>query len=343
MAGWRAVDQEPVASRHAITAGLEAVLEALEGMSPQSRPVVAACWQDQAYIDVPDLLLERIAAIADLTVACTGRPTLPPGATHVRLEDGHSEADEWSVVGLNSGCGIAFVAHEVHASLPATTVEGGRTFRYDVSTETPLVVAHARRLHRMFGARLAPRASAHLAEVITQLSRRPDLGDDALETLGQRVHKLVEEADRDRRDATMNLDTTGGLAMLAGWLGDAGPRAPALGMVVVRSNVRGVTAVLRQQARAIGRVGDLIVDVPPDAAMLVLPGLVGDVLQRRADEVCEMLTTALGSTDVNAGVNAEVDACAIELPAETARRDIVGGLSQALARLRSTTPTAATH
>jgi hypothetical protein len=30
-------------------------------------------------------------------------------------------------------------------------------------------------------------------------------------------------------------------------------------------------------------VGDLLVDVPPDAAMIVVPGLVGDMLQARAD------------------------------------------------------------
>jgi hypothetical protein len=333
MTGWLAVDQEPVASRHAVAAGLEAVLETLTGMSHRSRPVVAACWQDEAYVDVPDHLLVRIAAIADLVVACTGRPTLPPNVAHVQLEEGHPEADEWSVVGLSSECGVALVSHELRASLPAATVEGGRTFRYDVSAETPLVVAHARRLHRMFGARLAPRASAHLAEVIMQLSCRPDLGHASLATFGERVHDLVEAADRDRRDATMNLDAPGGLATLAGWLADAGPRAPALGMVVVRSNVRGATAILRQQAHAIGRVGDLLVDVPPDAAMIVVPGLVGDVLQARADEVCAMLTTALGSADTDA----DVHACTVEVPAESARRDLVGSLSQALAMLRSTT------
>ncbi len=327
MAGWRAVDQEPVASRHAIAAGLEAVLETLEGMAHQSRPVVAACWQDQAYIDVPNHLLARIAAIADLIVACTGRPTLPEGAIHVPLDDGHAEANEWSVVGLTGERGISLVAHEVRASLPAGTVEGGRAFRYDVSAETPIVVAHARRLHRTFGARLDPRTSAHFGEVVTALASRPEL-DPSLESHGDSIVEIVEAADSTRRETTMNPGDTSGLAALADWLADAGPRSPALGMVVVRSSVRGVTNVLREQARAVGRVGDLTVDVPPDAAMLVLPSLVGDALQRRADEVCAMLSTALGTADV--------DACAVEVPAETARRDLVGSLSTALATLRST-------
>ena len=141
----------------------------------------------------------------------------------------------------------------------------------------------------------------------------------------RRVDEVIAAADDERRAHTALPSDTGGLAGLAEWLGDAGPRAPSLGMIVVRSGARGLTSQLRGHAARIGRVGDIIVDVPPDAAMMVAPGLHGEALEARADEVCGLLVRGPGT--------GEVDALAVDVPAEHARRDLVGSLGVAL-RLR---------
>ena len=60
--------------------------------------------------------------------------------------------------------------------------------------------------------------------------------------------------------------------------------------------------------------------------MMVAPGLHGEALEERADEVCGLLCETLHTGDV--------DALAVDVPAEKARRDLVGSLGVALARLR---------
>lgn len=291
-----------------------------------SRPVVIACWQDEAYLDVPPGLLDRLARVADLSVACVGRPHLTMPADHVPLEGDEPLASEWSVVAVTPTCGLALVANEVRASLPATTVEGGRAFRYDATDDPRVVVAHARRLLRSFGARMTPDAAARLAGATTDFDSEADMVGH-LDLRVASVHAAITAADDQRREHAELPADAGGLAGLAAWLADAGPRAPSLGMVVVRSEVRGVAAQLREHAARLGRVGDIVVDVPPDAAMLVLPGLSGEALGERAEEVEALLAGTLG-TDA-------VDALAVDVPAEHARRDLVGNLGEALARLRA--------
>lgn len=326
MAGWRTADQEPVASRHAIARGMDALVDAIEQLSRDgARPAVTACWQDEAYLDVPPGLLDRLATVADLTIACVGRPRLSRDADHVQVEPGEEIAEEWSIVAVTATGGVALVAHEVEASLPALTVEGGRTFRYDATDEPRAVVAHARRLLRLFGARMQPDAAARLASATTGFSSGAQVGEHVDALCGAVEAAIAAADDRRREDASLPSDT-GGLAGLADWLADAGPRAPSLGMIVVRCDARGMTTQLREHAARIGRVGDIIVDVPPDAAMMVAPGLHGDALEACADEICGLLAESVGTGDV--------DAVTVDVPAEHARRDLVGSLGTALVELR---------
>lgn len=322
--GWRAVDQEPVASRQAVAAGMERVLAAIEAAAETGvRPVVAACWQDEAYLDVPPGLLRRLATAADVVVACAGRPRLPQGVAHVPTEPDESITAEWSIVALTPTWGVSLVATEVAATLPAGTVEAGRAFRVSCDDDQRIVVAHARRLARTFGARMEPGDSARLHTAVATLAD----ADGERTNLRMTLERVVERADESRRAAAPDPHVHGGgLAALADWLIDAGPRAPSLGMVVVRSDTRGLTSLLRDHATAIGRVGDIIVDVPPDATMIVLPGLTGASLEERADEVCSLVSAALPRCTVTA--------IAQEVPAEHARHDLVGSLGTALARLR---------
>ncbi len=325
MAGWRAADQEPVASRAAIARGMEALALAVENLAADGdRPVVTACWQDAAYLDVPTGLLERLAATCSLVVACVGRADLPDGAEGVELERDDPLAAEWSLVATSPRGGAALVANEVPATLPASTVEGGRAFRYDATDDPRVVVAHARRLQRIFGARLDPEVAVQFAAATTAVGATIE-GSEHVDRLTEAVDDAINAADDARRDEVDHQRDTGGLAGLAAWLGDAGPRAPSLGMIVVRCGEPGLTGALRRHAREIGRVGDIIVDVPPDAAMLVAPGLDDGALANRADDVCALLAEVLSTADV--------DAIAVDVPAEHARHDLVGNLGTALAQL----------
>lgn len=332
MAGWRAADQEPVASRHAIARGMQATVTAIEGLATDdgSRPAVIACWQDEAYLDVPPGLLDHLATIADLSIACVGQPPVTTAAELLQVEPDESISDEWSIVAVTPSRGLALVANEVAASLPARTVEDGRAFRYDATDDPRVAVAHARRLLRTFGARMSPDASARLAAATTGCAQQIST-EEHVDVLTAGVKRVIDRADDARREGATLPDDTGGLAGLAAWLADAGPRAPSLGMIVVRSGEPGLTATLREHATRIGRVGDIIVDVPPDAAMMVAPGLHGDALEDRTDEVCGLMCEALATADVHA--------LAVDVPAEHARRDLVGSLGMALARLRQQQPT----
>lgn len=311
---------------------MEALVTAIEELAEDGvRPAVVACWQDEAYLHVPPGLLDHLATLTDLTIACVGRPSMDAQADHVHLEADEPIGDEWSIVAVTPRSGVALVANEVAASLPARTVEGGRAFRYDTTDDPRVVVAHARRLLRTLGARMSPDASARLGAAATGCAESI-MTEDHVDVLTARVAHTIERADDARRENATLPDDTGGLAGLAAWLADAGPRAPSLGMIVVRSNESGLTATLRQHATRVGRVGDIIVDVPPDAAMMVAPGLHGDALQERADEICGVMCEALSTGDVHA--------LAVDVPAEHARRDLVGSLGTALARLRQQQTTA---
>lgn len=287
-------------------------------------PVVAVCWQDEAYLDVPPGLLDRLAGICRLTIACVGRPHLTQDVAHVEVEPDEAIAEEWSVVAMTPTAGVVLVANEVAASLPAQTVEDGRAFRYDATDDPRVVVAHARRLLRTFGARMQPDAAARFSAAATGIAGQAT--EDHLDVRTQPVDEAISAADDARREHTALPSDTSGLAGLADWLADAGPRAPSLGMIVVRSEAAGLTTSLRQHSNRIGRVGDVVVDVPPDAAMMVAPGLHGEALEERADEVCGLLCETLRTGDVHA--------LAVDVPAEHARRDLVGSLGVALARLR---------
>lgn len=326
MAGWRAADQEPVASRAAIARGMEALAVAVDQLGADGhRPVVTACWQDAAYLDVPDGLLDRLSTTCDVIVACVGRARNVEGRDIVELDDEDALAAEWSLVAMSPAGGVALVANEVSASLPAATVESGRAFRYDATDDPRVVVAHARRLQRTLGARMSPDSAAALAAATTAVAEQAH-GDDHVDVLTTAVDVVIADADDARRAQVDVHQRSGGLAGLAEWLGDAGPRAPSLGMIVVRSDAPGLTSALRSHAHEIGRVGDIIVDVPPDAAMLVAPGLHDRALAARADDVCALLADVLGTGGV--------DALAVDVLAERARRDLVGSLGAALTQLR---------
>lgn len=312
---------------------MEALAAAVEDLAADGdRPVVTACWQDAAYLDVPTGLLDRLAATCTLVVACVGRAKLPDGVEGIELEPSEPIAAEWSVVATSPRGGAALVANEVPASLPARTVEGGRAFRYDATDDPQVVVAHARRLQRTFGARLLPDVAAALAAATTAVDATIG-GREHVDRLTTQVDAAITTADDERRGEVDIQGGTGGLAGLAEWLDDAGPRAPSLGMIVVRCGEPGLTPALRRHAREIGRVGDIIVDVPPDAAMLVAPGLDDGALEDRADDVCALLAEVLATADV--------DAVAVDVPAEHARHDLVGSLGLALAQLHERATSAA--
>lgn len=326
MTAWRSVDEGSVASRRALVAGMEEVARTVHGLAATTGEVrVLACWQDAAYVEEHLLLLDDLARHARVVVACAGRPRVPEGVEHVELLDDDPLARELSLVVTSPHGGVALLGTELGATLPAPTIEEARAFRWQVTQRRGEVVAHARRLLRDLGARLAPEAAASMLAGLTEMA-----AGDPTDVLDghELIIVTVSAVDEHRHVRVAQRPEHGGLATLATWLSDAGPRSPLLGLIVVRATAdRAVPEVLRQYAMELGRAGDLVVDVPPDAAMLVLPNLSGDGLVRRSERVVDELRQALGTDDVVA-VSAEV-------PAEDARRDLVGELGRLLIQLRT--------
>lgn len=326
MTAVRRADEGRVTSRAALVAGMEEVARTVAGLAATADGVrVVVCLQDAAYAERHVLLLDDLARHAEVVVACAGLPRLPTGVAHARLEDDDELTRELSVVVVGPDGGAALVGTELPTTLPAPTLEDGRAFRWEATHRRTAVVAHARRLLRDLGARLEPAVAADLLARVTALADVE--GDDVLPGT-ERLLVTVSAVDEHRHVRTPPEPGAGGLAALAGWLADAGPRAPRLGLLVVRAPVpRSQREVLRDRLQELARVGDLVVAVPPDAAMLVLPGLVGARLQQRADRVVTELRDAFSG--------AEVSAVAQEVPAVDARRDLVGQLGLLLARLRA--------
>lgn len=329
---WRAADQQPVTTRHAIAAALAAVVDEVVELarSTGTRPAVIACWQHAMYAADDVAIIDRLASVADVIVACVDRPALPVGAEHAELDADEPLAAEWSLTAITPYAALSFVATEVGTSLPAPTVESGRAFRYDVSLDTSEVIAVASRLLRDVGARIRPLAMAELRRTCTLLSdlTTDEDGDEReRHPFEHRIEQIIADMDSDRRSRVPTPNPGGGLTTLADWLDDAGPRSPALGMIVVHATAPGITALLRAHAHAVGRVGDLIVDVPPDAAMIVIPDLTGAALQARTD-------TVRAATADSMGPGVRVSAIGAEVPAIEARHDLVGSLSHAIAALR---------
>lgn len=331
MDGARAADQQQVATRLAISSALDVVADAIEALGAASgvRPAVVACWQDVAYVGGPPGLLSRLAESCDVVVACVGLPLLPTEIAHAQLEREEALAGEWSLTAITPSGGLRFTAEDLGIALPAMRVEDGRAFRWTVTVLPGAVVAGTQQLLRELGARIAPATTAALQTAVARLGDIVTEAGDAIvdESLPSRVTARIEEADDRRRRHTTAPPPVGGLTALSDWLTGAGPRSPALGMIVVHCDGCAVTASLRDQAHALGRVGDLVVDVPPDAAMLVMPGLIGVALQQRTEAVREMVASVLGRDDVHA-IGAEV-------PAIEARADLVGSLGRALVQLRT--------
>ena len=331
MDGARAADQQQVATRIAIGSALGIVADEIEALAAAGdlRPTVIACWQDDAYVGTPPGLLSRLAESCEVVVACTGQPLLPVGAVHVELDGDEELAREWSLTMIAPTGGLRFTAEDLGVALPALRVEDGRAFRWTSAVAADAVVASTQRLVRELGARVPPATAARLHAATTHLAgTMTEAGDaDVDDSLHARLTERVEDSDDHRRMHTAAPRPMGGLTALSDWLTDAGPRSPALGMVVVHCDGCAVTASLRDQAHLLGRLGDLVVDVPPDAAMLVMPGLVGDALERRAAAVRETVAAALGRDDVHA--------LGAEVPAVEARLDLVGSLGRALVELRT--------
>jgi hypothetical protein len=326
MTVWRSIDEGAVASRRALVSGMQEMARTVHELARDTGDVhVVACLQDATDVVRHAELLASLSRHADVVVACVGRPRLPDDVVHVELEALDPLADELSLLVVSPTGGVALVAQELHTALPATTLEAGRAFRWEVVDDRPLVVAHGRRLVRDLGARLDPTRSAELQAAVTCMAAGPD--DATGGRLPVRAAVEAGDDDRVRIHESARQYGGGGMAMLAGWLADAGPRAPVLGLVVVRACVGGVVDVLRARSAELGREGDLVVAVPPDAAMLVLPGLTGASLLARTDRVAADIAEALDTTAVTA-------ACS-EVPALEASRDLVGSLGRLLAEVRT--------
>lgn len=328
MGGWRSVDGDAVASRHAVAQGMVRLARTIAARADDTGGTthVVAVWQDASYVEEHGPLLAQLARATQLTVACVGRPALPDDVEHVELDADEPLAHEWTLLACGERTGAALVAREVGASLPAPTVDAGTALRWQAVDDDRVVVAHARRLLRAVGARLTPERSAELLGAVTRLAAATGTGRRLVDEVGE----AIEHGEDARREEPT--PAGGGLAPLARWLSDAGPRSPALGMVVVRSDVRGAAAALREEAASLGRLGDLVVDVPPDAAMLVLPGLTAEGLRARADEVAAVVARRLATDDV--------EATWAEVAALDARRDLVGTLGRLVADLRAAHVTA---
>lgn len=291
---------------------LLAVSRSLESLAVRTTAIgseltVVALFEDAQYFGYERDRYAQLAETATVVVGFVGDPgPLPAGVTHIALPDAHALAGEWSVLVLSPSGSAGLVAADLHRVVEEDSLERGRVFSPEMSTEPAWVSEQVRRIATTAGGLLAPelraellarcrRASEHGAEPPERILRE--------ELLAGWWRSMISSAHLDRAEHLAFTDPLTGAynrRYLERYLQRLGPRAPGLAAIafdfdrfktindtwghsVGDSMLRLFSQVVRERIRS----SDLLVRLGGDEWLVLLPEVGLDDARHRAESIIE--------------------------------------------------------
>lgn len=276
---------------------LLAVSRSIESLAGRAAPhpgphVVLALFQDERYFGFAVDRFVELAQHATVVAGYVGRTAPPAPVHHLAFEPEDQLADEWSVL-LVSPVGVAgLVALDAGEQAPSTSLERGRLFRPELSTEAPWVVAQVERILASGCGQLPWSARRAIEDAVAAATDvRPPLPERVLrdELLAGWWRSLTYASQHDGLEELAFVDPLTqayNRRFLDRYLSRLGPRAPHLAALTIDldrfkalndtyGHAAGDTA-LRQVAdavRAVVRPDDVLVRTGGDEFVLLLPAV----------------------------------------------------------------------
>lgn len=343
----------PVATKRSLVA-VSRVLEdivAVESARIGHQVATIACFQHVGYFEQELARYSQLASLGPVVVAYTGQASVvPPGVHAVTMDDVEPLSDEWAVIVLSAGGHGALMSHDLSTAVEAGSIEQGRLFSYEVTTEPFRVVEHASRILDELGERVPAAVRASVEQELANVSAHDDgsfgtvLGRAAEAAMDGmlRVSALLQDAER-----KANTDPLTGVAnrrVMERFLARVGARAPSVAVLAFDLDdfevlndtyghaagdvvLRGFADVLRQHSRTT----DLAVRTGGDEFVLLLPGMPDELARTRAHSIIETFSAlrfaapadqARPGCSAGVGVFAptEIDLAAVDRALDEARR-----------------------
>ena len=291
---------------------LLAVSRSLESLAARTTAVgselaVVALFEDAQYFGYERERYAQLARTATVVVGFVGEPgPLPPGVGHLALPDDHTLAGEWSVLVLSPLGSAGLVATDQGRVVAEDSLERGRVFSPEMSTEPAWVAGQIQRIVTAAGQLLAP----ELGDELQACSRRASEHGAALperilrdELLAGWWRSMASSAHLDRAEQMAFTDPLTGAynrRFLERYLQRLGPRAPGLAAIafdfdrfkaindtwghsVGDAMLRLFADVVREHIRS----SDLLVRLGGDEWLVLLPELGLDGARHRAECILE--------------------------------------------------------
>lgn len=252
-----------------------------------------ALFEHETYFAHETTRYEKLARFGPVVVGFVGIPTqVPAGITVLPLHPEEPLADEWTVLVLSEHGHAALVATDLGAALEARTLEQGRLFSYEVSTDAGVVAAAAERVVDLAGDRFDAEVEAQLREAIHTLTRTATcpaasvLGQASTAALDRVLHLSARLEDVEREADTDPLTGAANRRAMQRFLARTGARSPHIGVVAFDLDgfkgvndryghaagdlvLRGFADTVRQHCRPT----DVLVRLGGDEFVLLAPGL----------------------------------------------------------------------
>jgi diguanylate cyclase (GGDEF)-like protein len=250
---------------------------------------IIALFEDASYFAHERRRYADLAAAGTVIVGFVGAGRdveLPPGVHHLDVAADEPLSQEWSVLVLAPAVAAGLVATDLHTTVASRSLERGRLFGPQVSSDPAWVLEQAERLLPGVDAEVA---AAALALGRAAADREPSRGEailrEELEAGWWRTLTATAALeDSERRALTDALTGTYDRRFLDGYLARIGARAPELSAALF--DLDGFTAVNDRYGQAVGdtvlraftdtvrrhvRGSDLLLRLGPDEWLLLLP------------------------------------------------------------------------
>ncbi len=288
--GRRATDGRCSATKGALFA-VSRSIEALAGqLADGGDPfAIVALFEDASYFTHERHRYARLAAAGTVVVGFVGAGSdveLPPGVHHLDVAPDDPLSQEWSVLVLAPAVAAGLVATDLHTAVASRSLERGRLFSPQVSSDPGWVLDEAERLLHGVDAEVATTA-LELGRAVAD--RAPSRGEAVLreELEAGWWRTLTATAaleDSERQALTDALTGAQDRRFLPGYLARLGARAPELSAALF--DLDDFTAVNARYGQAVGdavlraftdtvrrhvRRSDLLLRLGPDEWLLLLP------------------------------------------------------------------------